>query len=159
MNRIGFGFDTHRLEEGKKFCLGGVTIPHVKGATGHSDADVLIHAICDALLGAAALRDIGFRFPDTSEEFRGIDSTILLARCCSLIREKGYTIGNVDSTVVLQTPKISEYIPQMVRVLSAVMELSPDRISVKAKTSETLGFIGREEGVSAYAAAILEVTG
>ncbi|MBE0648540.1 MAG: 2-C-methyl-D-erythritol 2,4-cyclodiphosphate synthase [Bacteroidales bacterium] len=155
MPRIGFGFDTHRLEEWTELWLGGVLVPHTKGAVGHSDADVLIHAICDALLGAAALGDIGTHFPDTSDEFKGIDSKILLKNTCHLIREQGYSIGNIDSTLVLQTPKISKYIPEMVRVLSDVMGTSPGCLSIKAKTSETLGFIGREEGVSAYAVALI----
>lgn len=154
--RIGFGFDTHRLEEWRELWLGGVLIPHTKGAAGHSDADVLIHAICDALLGAAALGDIGIHFPDTSEEFRGIDSKILLRKTCEMIREKGYQIANIDSTVVLQTPKISVYIPEMSLILSDVMGIKPGRISVKAKTGEKLGFIGRQEGVSAYAVVLLQ---
>ena len=154
--RIGFGFDTHRLEEWREFWLGGVLVPHTKGATGHSDADVLIHAICDALLGAAALGDIGTHFPDTSEEFKGIDSKILLKKSCDLILSEGYTIGNIDSTVVLQIPKISKYIPEMILLLADLMGIPRGSISVKAKTSETLGFIGREEGVSAYAVALLD---
>ncbi|MFH1161066.1 MAG: 2-C-methyl-D-erythritol 2,4-cyclodiphosphate synthase [bacterium] len=159
MNRIGFGFDTHRLEEWKEFWLGGVLIPHTKGAVGYSDADVLIHAICDALFGAAALRDIGFHFPDTSQEYKGIDSKIFLERCCSLVREKGFTIVNLDTTIVLQSPKISDYIPEMIRILTDFMKISPDQLSIKAKTSERLGFIGREEGISAYAVALIQVTG
>lgn len=154
--RIGFGFDTHRLEEWKEFWLGGVLVPHTKGSVGHSDADVLIHAMCDALLGASALGDIGTHFPDTSEEFKGIDSKILLKRTCTLIREKGYAIGNIDATVVLQSPKISKYIPEMLLILHDVMGISPGKLSIKAKTSENLGFIGREEGVSAYAIALIE---
>jgi 2-C-methyl-D-erythritol 2,4-cyclodiphosphate synthase len=153
--RIGFGFDTHRLEEWKEFWLGGVLVPHTKGSVGHSDADVLIHAICDALLGAAALGDIGTHFPDTSEEFKGIDSKILLKKTCDLIRKGGFSIGNIDSTIVLQTPKISKYIPEMNLVLHDLMGISAGQLSIKAKTSETLGFIGREEGVSAYAVVLL----
>ncbi|TSA23793.1 MAG: 2-C-methyl-D-erythritol 2,4-cyclodiphosphate synthase [Bacteroidetes bacterium] len=153
--RIGFGFDTHRLEEWKELWLGGVLVPHSKGAVGHSDADVLIHAICDALLGAAALGDIGTHFPDTSDEFKGIDSKILLQRTCALIRGKGYTIGNIDTTVVLQAPKITPYVSEMVITLRDVMGISQNQLSVKAKTSEKLGFIGREEGLSAYAVAII----
>lgn len=156
MFRIGFGFDTHKLEVGRNFRLGGTDIPHAMGATGHSDADVLIHAICDALLGAAGLRDIGFNFPDTSPEFKGIDSRILLAKCCEMISEKGYSIVNLDTTVVLQSPKISGFIPEMTSVLAETMGIDPGRISVKAKTSEKLGFIGREEGVSAYAVCMLQ---
>ncbi|HTX88451.1 MAG TPA: 2-C-methyl-D-erythritol 2,4-cyclodiphosphate synthase [Bacteroidales bacterium] len=153
--RIGFGFDTHRLEEGRDLLIGGIRIPHEKGAAGHSDADVLIHALCDALLGAAGLRDIGHQFPDTSEEFRGINSGILLERTLGMIREKGFRISNLDSTVVLQNPKIGKFIPDMVEHLSRLLEIGQDRVSVKAKTGEKLGFIGREEGVSAYAVALL----
>lgn len=154
--RIGFGFDTHRLEENIPFLLGGIRIDHGKGAAGHSDADVLIHAICDALLGAAGLRDIGTQFPDTAAEFKGIDSRILLARTVALVTGRGFRIGNVDSTVVLQLPKIGPYISEMVSVLAPILQVSPDCLSVKAKTSEKLGFIGREEGVSAYAVVLLE---
>lgn len=153
--RIGFGFDTHRLENWEEFWLGGVLIPHTKGAVGHSDADVLIHAICDALLGAASLRDIGTQFPDTASEYQGIDSKILLKRTLDLISEAGYTIGNIDSTVVLQAPKIASYIPEMIQELSGVLGIQPGQLSVKAKTSEKLGFIGREEGISAYAVVLL----
>jgi len=156
MSRIGFGFDTHKLEADHEFLLGGILVPHEKGATGHSDADVLIHAICDALLGAAGLRDIGSQFPDSSPEFKGIDSKILLARTMNLVREKGFDIGNIDATIVLQRPKIAEYIPEMVKTLSGVLSVESSQISVKAKTSEKLGFIGREEGVSAYAVVLLQ---
>jgi 2-C-methyl-D-erythritol 2,4-cyclodiphosphate synthase len=156
MLRIGFGFDTHKLEENQDFYLGGTLIPHKKGATGHSDADVLIHAICDALLGAAGFRDIGQQFPDTSPEFKGIDSKILLQRTCDLVQEKSFSIVNIDSTVVLQSPKISDYIPGMITQLSEVMAVSEEQVSIKAKTSEKLGFIGREEGVSAYAICLLQ---
>ena len=155
MFRIGFGFDTHRLEAGRDFRLGGILIQHSKGAAGHSDADVLIHAICDALLGAAGLRDIGYHFPDTSPEFKDIDSKILLQKTHNLIREQSFSIQNIDSTIVLQNPKISPYIPEMIRVLSAILELPENCVSVKAKTSETLGFIGREEGLSVYAIVLL----
>ena len=155
MIRIGFGFDTHKLEEGQLFRLGGVDIQHSKGATGHSDADVLIHAICDALLGAAGLRDIGYHFPDTSAEFKGIDSRELLTRICVMLREKNFSISNVDSTVVLQSPKISDHIPEMISQLSAAMQIMEGQVSVKAKTSEKLGFIGREEGASAYAICLI----
>ena len=158
MFRIGFGFDTHRLLEGYPLTLGVVNVPHSRGLAGHSDADVLIHAICDALLGAAGSRDIGFHFPDTSGEFKGIDSRILLQRTCRFIKEKGYSIGNIDSTIVLQRPKIQDYIPAMTSQLAETMSVSEGRISVKAKTSEKLGFIGREEGVSAYAVCLLELS-
>jgi 2-C-methyl-D-erythritol 2,4-cyclodiphosphate synthase len=156
MPRIGFGFDTHRLEEGYSLWLGGVRIEHSRGAVGHSDADVLIHAICDALLGAAGLRDIGFHFPDTDPGYKGIDSRILLQKTCELVREQNLSISNIDTTVVIQKPKISPFIPQMVKTLAAVLDIPEDRVSVKAKTSENLGFIGREEGVSAYAVVMLE---
>jgi 2-C-methyl-D-erythritol 2,4-cyclodiphosphate synthase len=154
--RIGFGFDTHQLEEDRDFWLGGILIPHEKGATGHSDADVLIHAMCDALLGAAGLRDIGTQFPDSSPEFKGIDSKVLLTRTLHLVLEKGFTIENIDATIVLQRPKISSFIPEMVKKLSGVLGIDASRISVKAKTSEKLGFIGREEGVSAYTVVLLQ---
>jgi 2-C-methyl-D-erythritol 2,4-cyclodiphosphate synthase len=156
MPRIGFGFDTHKLEINRDFWLGGIRISHDKGATGHSDADVLIHAICDALLGAAGLGDIGTHFPDTSPEFKGIDSKVLLKRTRDLILEKGYSIGNLDTTIVLQNPKISSYVPEMIITLAEVLKTDKSRISVKAKTSEKLGFIGREEGLSAYAVALLQ---
>jgi 2-C-methyl-D-erythritol 2,4-cyclodiphosphate synthase len=154
--RIGFGFDTHALEDGIPFILGGIPVEHEKGAKGHSDADVLIHAIIDALLGAAGLPDIGQQFPDNKEAFRGIDSKILLQTTMEMIRAKKYELVNLDSTIVLQRPKIGSYIPEMIRTLAAVMQVDPDQISVKAKTSEKLGFIGREEGVSAYAVVLLE---
>jgi 2-C-methyl-D-erythritol 2,4-cyclodiphosphate synthase len=155
MFRTGFGFDTHRLEEGRDFLLGGIRIPHTRGAAGHSDADVLIHAICDALLGAAGLRDIGFHFPDTSPEFKDIDSKILLAKTLALVRERSFTISNIDTTIVLQRPRISDYIPDMIKSLSVVLQIREEQLSIKAKTSEKLGFIGREEGVSAYAIILL----
>jgi 2-C-methyl-D-erythritol 2,4-cyclodiphosphate synthase len=156
MFRIGFGFDTHRLEPGREFRLGGILIPHEKGADGHSDADVLIHAICDAILGAAGLGDIGTHFPDTSPEFKGIDSKILLKRSLALAADKGYSIGNLDTTIVLQRPKISSFVLAMIGTLAEATGTDASRISVKAKTSEKLGFIGREEGVSAYAVVLLE---
>jgi 2-C-methyl-D-erythritol 2,4-cyclodiphosphate synthase len=155
MLRIGFGFDTHRLEAGRDFWLGGIHIPHIKGATGNSDADALIHAICDAMLGAAGLRDIGYYFPDNEAEFKDIDSKILLRKTYDLIRERSFSIQNIDSTIVLQTPKINLYIPQMIKVLSEILDLSENSLSVKAKTSEKLGFIGQEEGLSAYAVVLL----
>lgn len=153
--RIGFGFDVHQLETGRDFWLGGIKIEHSKGATGHSDADVMIHAICDALLGAANLGDIGKHFPDTSQEYKNIDSKILLQRVCLLIDLKNYKIGNVDITLCLEKPKIAPYIPQMQTVLAKVMQLSEEDISIKATTNEKLGFIGREEGVTCYAIALL----
>lgn len=153
--RIGFGFDVHQLETGRDFWLGGIKIEHAKGATGHSDADVMIHAICDALLGAANLGDIGKHFPDTSQDYKNIDSKILLQRVCLLIDLKNYKIGNVDITLCLEKPKIAPYIPQMQAVLAKVMQLSEEDISIKATTNEKLGFIGREEGVTCYAIALL----
>ena len=156
MFRIGFGFDTHKLEEGFPFWLGGIAVQHSKGTVGHSDADVLIHAICDAILGAAGLRDIGFQFPDSSVEFKGIDSKILLSRTCEILKEKQFSIVNIDSTVVLQSPKISNHIPAMIAQLAKVMGITGEQVSVKAKTSEKLGFIGREEGISAYAVCLLQ---
>ena len=155
MIRIGFGFDTHKLDFNHDFWLGGILIPHPKGATGHSDADTLIHAIIDALLGAAGLRDIGYQFPDTATEFKGIDSKVLLSRTMDLITNKGYAIGNIDATVVLQSPKISAFIPTMINTLTSVMKIEIEQLSIKAKTSEKIGFIGREEGISAYAVVIL----
>lgn len=153
--RVGFGSDIHKLEQSKDFYLGGIKIPHIKGATGHSDADVLIHTICDALLGAANLRDIGFHFPDTSENFENIDSKILLKKVVLLVKEKGWEIVNIDSTVNLQKPKISEYIPLMKKTLASVMGIKESDISIKAKTSEKLGFVGREEGVSSQAVVLI----
>ncbi len=153
--RIGFGFDTHRLEPGRPLMIGGVHVPYPRGAAGHSDADVLIHAICDALLGAAGLRDIGTQFPDSSPEFKNIESRILLKRTLLLIRERKFRISNIDTTLVLQNPRISQFVPEIIRTLAGILELEEDSIAVKAKTSEKLGFIGREEGVSAYAVAML----
>ena len=149
--RTGFGFDVHQLVEGRDFWLGGIKIPYHKGGLGHSDADVLIHVICDALLGAANLGDIGKNFPDTSTEFKDIDSKILLQNTMVLIRDKGYEIGNIDTTVCLQNPKLSKYINEMKTVLSTCMDIDIDSISIKATTTEKLGYVGREEGISAYA--------
>ncbi len=154
--KVGFGFDTHKLEEGRDLRLGGMTIPHSKGSLGHSDADVLIHAIIDALLGAAGLPDIGNQFPDNDDLYKSIDSKILLQKTLAKINAKGYSIGNIDSTIVLQRPKISEFIPSMIQILADILRIGEDHLSVKAKTSEKLGFIGREEGVSAYAIVLLE---
>jgi len=155
-NRIGIGYDVHRLEEGIPLVIGGVSIPHHKGPAAHSDGDVLIHAICDALLGAAALGDIGVIFPYSSEEFRGIDSRILLERCMTLIRKEGYAVVNIDSTVCLQKPRISPRVKEMTGILSTVMGLDRGQVSVKATTTEGLGFTGDESGISAYAVALLE---
>ena len=154
--KVGFGFDVHQLKQGLDFWLGGIIIPHSKGGLGHSDADVLIHSICDALLGAANLGDIGKHFPDTSDEFKGIDSKILLKEVVKLISEKGYNIGNIDSTICLQSPKIEKYIPEMQKVLSDCMNIDVDDISIKATTTEKLSFVGREEGVSAYAIVLIQ---
>jgi len=153
--RVGFGFDVHQLKVGLDFWLGGIIIPHTKGGLGHSDADVLIHTICDALLGAANLGDIGKHFPDTVAEYKGIDSKILLKEVMILIRDKGYEIGNIDSTICLQTPKIGPYIPEMKKVLAACMDVDVDQVSIKATTTEKLSFVGREEGVSAYATVLI----
>lgn len=153
--KVGLGVDFHQLVEGRDFWLGGVLVPHSKGALGHSDADVLLHAICDALLGAAALGDIGVHFPDTSQEFKNIDSKILLAQTYTLVIQKGYTISNVDATLCLQAPKIKPYVPQMVAAIATILNLSEEDVSIKATTTETLGFVGREEGVVAYATALL----
>ena len=154
--RVGFGYDVHQLAEGKEFWLGGILVPHSHGAVGHSDADVLIHVICDALLGAANLRDIGFHFPDTSADYKGIDSKILLRDVLKLVRTKGFEVGNIDSTICLQRPKINPHIPDMKQVLAEVMGIPADDISIKATTTEKLGFVGREEGVSAYATVLIQ---
>jgi len=153
--RVGFGFDVHKLTEGREFWLGGIKINHHKGALGHSDADVLIHAICDAILGAVNLRDIGFHFPDTSEKYKNIDSKILLKNVIELLKEKEYEVENIDSTVCLQSPKISGYIPEMKKTLSSIIEIDEDDISIKATSTEKLGYVGREEGVSAYAVVLI----
>jgi 2-C-methyl-D-erythritol 2,4-cyclodiphosphate synthase len=157
--RIGFGFDVHKLVEGRDLWMGGVKIPHTLGLLGHSDADVLIHAICDAILGAANMRDIGFHFPDTAGEYKDIDSKILLKKTVALVREKGYEIGNIDATICAERPKMNPHIPEMQRVLSEVMGIDIDDISIKATTTEKLGFTGREEGISAYAVALIEKVG
>lgn len=154
--KVGFGFDVHQLKEGEDFWLGGIKIPHTKGAVGHSDADVLIHTICDALLGAANLRDIGFHFPPTDYKYKGIDSKILLQEVVKLVAEKGYQIGNIDATIALETPKINPHIPKMKKVLSQLLKVDEDDVSIKATTTERLGFEGREEGVSAYAVVLIE---
>ncbi len=154
--RIGFGFDVHQLKENTDFWLGGIHLDHTKGAVGHSDADVLIHAICDALLGAANLGDIGIHFPDTSSEFKNIDSKLLLKRVMKLITEEGYTIGNIDTTLCLEKPKIKPYIPEMKKTLAATLGISENQISIKATTNEQMGYVGREEGVCAYAVVLIE---
>ena len=153
--RIGNGYDVHRLAEGLTLTLGGVRIPHTKGCVAHSDGDVVIHALCDALLGALALGDIGRHFPDTSDEFRGIDSKILLSRTCAMVRERGYSLVNADMTLLLQAPKIAPYVDEMRDALAQAMGVSADAVSIKATTGERLGFVGREEGVEAYATVLL----
>lgn len=153
--RVGFGYDVHQLEEGRQFILGGVHLPHDKGPVAHSDGDVLIHAICDALLGAANLRDIGVHFPDTSEDYKNVDSKLLLKKTIALLNEHNYQIGNIDSTICLQRPKVKEYIPVMQSTLAKVMGIPEEDFSVKATTTEFLGFVGREEGVSAYATVLI----
>ena len=153
--RIGFGFDVHQLVEGRDFWLGGIKIPADKGILGHSDADVLLHAICDAILGSLALGDIGKHFPDTDTTFKGIDSKILLSKVMELISNKGYKIGNIDTTVVCQQPKIMPYANQMRNCIAQICNITVDDISIKATTNETMGFIGREEGIVAYAVVLL----
>jgi 2-C-methyl-D-erythritol 2,4-cyclodiphosphate synthase len=153
--RTGYGFDVHCLAEGETLWIGGILIPHIKGTIAHSDGDVLIHAICDALLGAAKLGDIGSNFPDTSSDYKNIDSKILLATTCDLIRAKGYEIANIDSTVCAQRPKLRPYIAEMENVLATVMGIDTDSVSVKATTTEKLGFEGREEGISAHVVVLI----
>ncbi len=156
MFRIGQGIDFHKMVEGREFWLGGVLIPHTKGALGHSDADVLLHAICDALLGALALGDIGKHFPDTDASLKGIDSKILLQKTYELIKARGYKVINIDSTVLLQAPKIMKYAPSMRDVIASLLEITADDISIKATTTEQLSFIGREEGIVATANVLLQ---
>ena len=153
--RIGSGVDYHQLSAGRDLWIGGVKVPHSKGALGHSDADVLLHAICDAILGALALGDIGVHFPDTDDAFKDIDSKILLKKCVELIDAKGYKVINIDSTLCLQSPKIKSYIPQMQQTIAAIANISIADVSVKATTTEQMGFIGREEGLKAYATVLL----
>jgi len=154
--RVGFGYDVHRLANNRELWLGGVKIDHTQGLLGHSDADVLIHAVCDALLGAANLRDIGFHFPDTAGEYKDIDSKILLKRTLDVITEKGYVIGNIDATICAERPKINPHIPEMQEVIAGILNIPVDDISIKATTSEKMGFVGREEGFAAYAVALIE---
>lgn len=154
--RVGFGYDVHQLKMGQDFWLGGIKIDYEKGAVGHSDADVLIHVICDALLGAANLRDIGHHFSDTDSKFKGIDSKILLRDTLSILKQKGWRIENIDSTICLQKPKINLYIPAMKVCLAEVMEILEEDISIKATTTERLGFVGKEQGISAYAVVLIE---
>lgn len=154
--RTGFGFDVHRLVEGRELWLGGIKIEHSMGLLGHSDADVLIHAICDALLGAANMRDIGYHFPDTSADTLNIDSKVLLRKTVELIAGKGYVVGNIDATVCAEHPKINPHVPAMKACLAKVIGTDEDNISIKATTTEKLGFTGREEGISAYAVVLIE---
>ncbi len=153
--RIGMGYDVHQLVEGRDLWLGGIKIDHTLGLLGHSDADVLIHAICDALLGAAAMRDIGYHFPDTAAETDGIDSKILLAKTMQLLRDAGYELGNIDATICAERPKLNPHIPQMQQCLADVIGCAPSQVSIKATTTERLGFTGRQEGISAYAVALI----
>jgi len=153
--RVGLGFDVHQLEEGRDFFLGGIKLPAMKGAVGHSDADVLIHAICDALLGAANLRDIGFHYANTDARWRGMDSKFFLKDVTRMLAEKGWYIENVDCTLCLEAPKVNPHIPDMKKVLAPLMNISEEDISIKATTAERLGYIGREEGVNAYAVALI----
>lgn len=154
--RVGFGYDVHRLVEGRELWLGGIKLEHTLGLLGHSDADVLIHALCDALLGAANMRDIGYHFPDTSSDFKGIDSKILLRQTMDLIRSKGYELGNADITVAAEKPKLNPHIEEMKSCLAEVMKTDVDNISIKATTTEKLGFTGRQEGIAAYATVLIQ---
>ena len=154
--RVGFGYDVHQLKEGEEFWLGGIKIEHEKGAVGHSDADVLIHVICDALLGAANKRDIGYHFSDTDQKYKGIDSKILLKETINIITQSGWEVENIDSTICLQRPKINPHIPAMKACLAEAMNISEEDISIKATTTEKLGFVGRQEGISAYAVTLIK---
>ena len=154
--RVGFGFDVHQLVEGRDLWLGGIRLEHTKGLLGHSDADVLIHAICDAMLGAANMRDIGYHFPDTGAEFKNIDSKILLRRTVEIIATKGYRVGNIDATICAERPKLKAHIPSMQECLAECMGIDADDVSIKATTTEKLRFTGREEGISAYATVLIE---
>lgn len=153
--RTGLGYDVHQLKEGADFWLGGIKVEHTKGAVGHSDADVLIHVICDALLGAANLRDIGYHFSDKDPKYKGIDSKLLLKEVMKLLRDKGWEVGNIDSTICLQQPKINPHIPDMINTLAEVMKVDSNDISIKATTTEQLGFVGKEEGVAAFATVLI----
>lgn len=154
--RVGLGYDVHKLVEGRELWLGGVSIPHSLGLLGHSDADVLLHAVCDALFGAANLRDIGYHFPDTAAETLNIDSKILLRKTMDLVEDKGYKLGNIDATVCAEHPKINPFVPQMKQCMAEILRTDVDNISIKATTTEHLGFTGREEGISAYATVLIE---
>ncbi|MBS7407907.1 MAG: 2-C-methyl-D-erythritol 2,4-cyclodiphosphate synthase [Prevotellamassilia sp.] len=154
--KVGMGYDVHQFAQGRQLWLGGIPIPHFCGLLGHSDADVLIHAICDALLGAAGLRDIGYHFPDTADEFAGIDSKILLARVVASLEDRGWRVGNIDATVCAQAPKLNPHIPDMQKTLAEVLQIAPADVNIKATTTEHLGFVGRKEGIAAYAVALIE---
>ena len=154
--RVGFGFDVHRLVEGRELWMGGIRIPYEKGLLGHSDADVLLHAVCDALLGAANMRDIGYHFPDTSAETEGMDSKIILRKTIELIATKGYRLGNIDATICAEKPKMNPHIPAMQQTMADVIGCDTDQISIKATTTERLGFNGRQEGIAAYATVLIE---
>jgi 2-C-methyl-D-erythritol 2,4-cyclodiphosphate synthase len=159
MIRVGFGFDVHQLVEGRELWLGGVQIPHSVGALGHSDADVLLHAVCDALLGAVALGDIGKHFPDTDQRWKGADSKVLLKAVVELLDERGWTVGNVDASLVLERPKIMPHVPAMQRIMAELLRVGEDAVSIKATTNERMGYVGREEGVCAYAVALVQRKG
>ncbi|MEI6489842.1 MAG: 2-C-methyl-D-erythritol 2,4-cyclodiphosphate synthase [Bacteroidota bacterium] len=154
--KVGFGFDVHQLQEGRPFWLGGILLNHTKGAVGHSDADVMIHAICDALLGAAGMRDIGFHFPNSDSKFKNIDSKLLLAEVMNLLKKENYSIGNIDCTLVLEQPKINPHIDTMKQALCPLLGIELSDLSIKATTNETLGYVGREEGVCAYAVVLIQ---
>ena len=156
MIRVGMGYDVHQLVEGRDLWMGGIKLEHTMGLLGHSDADVLIHAICDAILGAANMRDIGYHFPDTSAETDGMDSKIILQKTIELIASKGYRLGNIDATICAEKPKMNPHIPEMQQCMARVIGCDPDQISIKATTTEKLGFTGRQEGISAYAVALIE---
>ncbi len=153
--RVGFGYDVHRFAEHRDLWLGGIKIEYAKGLEGHSDADVLIDVICDALLGAANLRDIGYQFPDTAAEYKDVDSKLLLKRVMELLEEKGYLLGNIDATICAEQPKLNPYIPAMKKTLASVMQVDEEDVSIKATTNERLGFVGREEGMAAYATVLI----
>ena len=154
--RVGFGYDAHQLVPGRKLVVGGVSTPHTKGALGHSDADVLLHAIADALLGATALGDIGTHFPDTDSSFKNMDSKIIVKQVLTLLKENNYSVGNIDTTIILQQPKISAFIPEMRKQIARILEIDESDVSVKATTTEHMGFVGREEGIAAYAVVMVE---
>mgnify|MGYP003310135510 CR=1 FL=1 len=156
MYRIGLGYDVHALVPDRELWLGGIKVPHTLGLLGHSDADVAIHALCDAILGAAALRDIGYHFPPSDNKFKGIDSKILLAEVIKLIKDKGYKLGNVDITICAEQPKINPHIPSMIKTLAPILEIEEDEVSIKATTTEKLGFVGKEEGIAAHAVVLIE---